>query len=128
MKQINIFELQSSVNRKKEMRVKVFSKILGKCHCKIKEAAKNELYLCHYNVPEYVVGLPIYNISDCIEYVVGQLEENGFVVEHVYSKYIIISWFPSNKLENNEHSDKNTLLLNYIPYKNTKGKFVLNVD
>jgi hypothetical protein len=75
-----------------------------------------------------VVGLPIYNINDCIEYVVGQLEENGFVVEHVYSKYIIISWFPSNKLENNEHSDKNTLLLNYIPYKNTKGKFVLNVD
>jgi hypothetical protein len=128
MNQLNIFELQNSVHRKKEIRISVFQSILVKCHTKITEAAKNELYLCHYHVPEYVMGLPLYNISDCTKYIMTQLQENGFTVEHVYHKCLIISWFPTNTIGEEIEDKDNSLYLNYIPYKNTKGKFILNVD
>ena len=132
MKQINIFELQNSVSKKKELRNNVFSKILSKCHTKIKEAAKQELYLCYYEVPRYVVGLPLYNLDDCINYMNTQLKENGFVVEQLYHRYLVISWFPKQHLEHTteppQTRNNNDLLLKYIPYKDTSGKFVLDVD
>jgi hypothetical protein len=132
MKQINIFELQNSVSKKKEMRKNVFLNILNKCHTKIKEAAKKELYLCHYEVPRYVLGLPLYNLDDCVNFISNELIQNGFVVERLYQKILIISWFPNYALENTteptEVSNNSDLLLKYIPYKDTSGKFVLNVD
>jgi hypothetical protein len=132
MKQINIFELQNSVSKKKELRKRVFITILNKCHAKIKEAAKNELYLCYYEVPRYVIGLPLYNLEDCIKFIINQLVDNGFVVEKVLNSCIVISWFPKYTLENKTEEldieNNNDLLLKYIPYKDSSGKFVLNVD
>ena len=132
MQQINIFELQNSVSSKKERRKNVFLTILNKCHSKIREAAKKELYLCHYEVPRYVVGLPLYNFDDCMKFIRSQLVQNGFVVEQLYHTYLLISWFPNYTLENATEtadvSNKSDLLLKYIPYKDTSGKFVLNVD
>lgn len=132
MKQINIFELQNSVSHKKELRKNVFLTILNKCHTKIKEAARNELYLCYYEVPRYVVGLPLYNLEDCIKFIINQLVQNGFVVEQLYNTYLVISWFPNNMMENKPEEinieKSNDMLLKYIPYKDSSGNFVLNVD
>jgi len=142
MKQINIFELQNSINQKENLRISVFQKILEKCHQKIKTAAVNEQYFVLFDVPQYIVGLPLYNLNKCIEYLINQLKENGFTVEHKVPKLLVVSWFPknsgtvNNRIEHQKNKplytdnsiDKNQLFLNYIPYKNEKGKFVLNVD
>lgn len=138
MKQINIFELQNTINKKKARRTNVYDNILLKCHMKIEEAAKKENYFCYYDVPEYVIGLPLYNITDCIEHVIDKLKENGFKVHYLFPKMIHISWYPNSEsqisqnqlLTSQSHQDpsKETLFLNYVPYVNKKGKFVLNVD
>lgn len=132
MKQINIYELQNTINKKENLRASIFQKVLSKCHTKIQNAASNEQYFVIYDVPEYVVGLPLYNLNKCIEYLVSQLKENGFTVEHKLPKLLVISWYP--KLTDvpdqgsTQTQDASQLFLNYIPYKNDKGKFVLNVD
>lgn len=154
MKQINIFELQNSINKKENLRISTYEKILERCHQKIKNAASNEQYFVIYDVPHYIVGLPLYNLNNCIEYLITQLKENGFKVEHRLPKFLIVSWYPTQSTnsitytnlnpnttpnndsipsyhQNNDTSssiDRNQLYLNYIPYKNDKGKFVLNVD
>lgn len=150
MKQLNIFELQNSIDRKKQHRNSIYESVLHKCHLKIKTAAHRELYEVFFDVPQYVVGLPLYNINNCLNYIMEHLENNGFKVTYMFPKLLKISWYPStpqtlttpssSSLSNHhqslhpttsipidDHNDPQ-LFLNYIPYKNEKGKFVLNID
>lgn len=132
MKQLNIFELQSSINKKKQNRNNIYENVLEKCHIKIKTAANKEQYECIYDVPQYIVGLPLYNINECIDFMVRQLNDNGFKVTYHFPKMLYISWFPPSKDETTvaqiEMKEDPALLMHYIPYKNDKGKFILNVD
>lgn len=162
MKQLNIFELQTSINKKKQNRISVYEEVLGKCHAKIQVAAHKEFYECIYDVPNYVVGLPLYNITECINHLIEQLKHNGFSVTYFFPKTLYISWRPKSalaiehtntdlptrnapgagphrqprpetltdisKIQSNYQEPDDSMLLNYIPYKNDKGKFVLNVD
>ncbi|QOI90276.1 hypothetical protein QKU58_gp055 [Pyramimonas orientalis virus] len=132
MKQLNIFELQNSINKKKQHRTNIYENVLEKCHTKIKTAANKEKYELFYDVPQYVVGLPLFNINECIDFIIKQLSNNGFEVKYHFPKMLHISWFPPKEIANkNEPSTNNAtpeLLMHYIPYKNDKGKFTLNVD
>jgi len=89
---LNIYELQKEISKKKERRTRSFDKVLEICHNKIKEASKKELTNIYFDVPEYVIGLPMYNLSNCIEHIVRCLKENGFHVQYYFPKYIYISW------------------------------------
>lgn len=155
MKQLNIFELQNSISQKKKHRVNVYESVLGKCHSKIQIAANKEKYECYYDVPQYVVGLPLFNINECVDFIITQLQTNGFRVNYYFPKLLHISWHPDQEKESSsrpksikhiEHSsnrnsldntppmpqyynqDPSAMMLHYIPYKNDKGKFVLNID
>lgn len=132
MKQLNIFELQNSINKKKQNRNNIYESVLEKCHIKIKTAANKEQYECIYDVPQYIVGLPLYNINECIDFMVRQLNDNGFKVTYHFPKMLYISWFPPSQevtaAAQIEMKEDPALLLHYIPYKNDKGKFILNVD
>lgn len=129
MKQLNIYELQNEINKKKEKRKEIFTKIIDRCHNKIKTAAKHEQYSVIYEIPEFIPGLPIYNFNDCREYVIKSLENNGFNVQYQFPKLLYISWFPKNQNLIDHNPDK--LLFNQqdlVPRKNSKGKFVLHFE
>ena len=129
MKQLNIFELQNSINKKKQNRTQIYENVLEKCHLKIKTAANQEKYECIYDVPQYIVGLPLYNINECMDFIINQLNENGFKVVYHFPKFLHISWYPpKEKTIQTEIKEDPALLMHYIPYKNEKGKFTLNVD
>ena len=100
MKQLNIFELQNSINKKKQNRTQIYENVLYKCHMKIKTAAKQEKYDCIYDVPQYIVGLPLYNINECMDYIINQLNDNGFNVKYYFPKFLHISWYPPKEKKN----------------------------
>ena len=133
MKQLNIFELQNSIDKKKQNRTNIYETVLEKCHMKIRTAANKEKYEFYYDVPQYVVGLPLFNINECIDFIMKQLTNNGFNVKYNFPKMLYISWFPPRQEEymgKKQIKEETTpaLLMHYIPYKNDKGKFTLNVD
>ena len=64
-----------------------FDKVLELCHNKIKDASTKELTKMYFDVPEYVIGLPMYNLSNCIEHIVRCLKQNGFHVIYYFPKY-----------------------------------------
>ena len=96
MKQLNILELHKNINEKANKRKQYFTTVLEKCHSKIRRASEKELYECIYDVPEFVVGLPVYKITDCIIFLFENLKENGFNVKYHYPKFLYISWKPVN--------------------------------
>jgi hypothetical protein len=129
MKQLNIFELQNSINKKKQYRTNVYESVLEKCHTKIKHAAIKEKYELYYDVPQYIVGLPLFNINQCIDFMIRNLSDNGFKVLYNFPKMLHISWYPpAEQIERKQLKQDPSLLMHLIPYKNEKGKFTLNVD
>ena len=133
MNHLNIFELYKSINDKKANKKNYFEQVLVKCHAKIKLAARMDFYACFFEVPEIVIGIPLYNITECITYIVDSLKSNGFVIRYLYPKTIYISWDPKiiNKT-NMENTANNINKLenydNYLLTNKSNGKFTLNVD
>lgn len=92
MKRLNIYELHGEMNRKKEHRMKSLDYVLERCHTKIRNASKKELSRTWFDVPEFIIGLPIYNLNDCIIHLMTSLNQNGFVVKYFFPKVLYISW------------------------------------
>lgn len=105
---LNIHELHYEMNLKKESRTKSFDVVLERCHNKIKLAAKKELSRTYFDVPEFILGLPVYKLNDCITHIYNNLKRSGFVVKYFFPKLIYISWdFSEINYENDKLQELN---------------------
>ena len=89
--------LESLYDKQKEvdnMRLTIYQKVLQRIHKKIEFTSKtkyNEQFL-FYIFPEYMVGVPRYNVNHCIIYCIDRLEKNGFVTKYTHPNVLFISW------------------------------------
>ena len=91
---INLEELYDRKKEVDQMRLQVYKKILYRIHNKIKITSRQryqEEYI-FYVVPEFVIGVPRYDVKHCIIYIMDQLEQNGFIVKYTHPNMIFISW------------------------------------
>lgn len=72
----------------------VFNKILNRIHNKIKITSRQKLQeqFCWFVVPEVMIGIPKYNQSDCIAYLIDKLKDNGFLCKYIHPNVLFISW------------------------------------
>ena len=91
---INIDDLYEKKHQDDLNRLSNYKKILSKIHTKIKLVSRQNKNIQHYwyIVPEVILGLPHYNNSDCIAYVMNELNESGFSVNYTHPNLIFISW------------------------------------
>ena len=92
MKKINIFELHRTINEKNQRKSECYEKVLEICHKKVTVAAENKKLRCMIQVPEYVYGYPLYNLNECIKFILKSMERNGFLVIYYFPKILYISW------------------------------------
>jgi len=92
MKKLNILELHRTINERQQRKNECFDKVLDLCHKKIVLQTEHSKLNCFYEVPLYIFGYPIYDISKCIEYLKMTLENEGFLVKYFFPKYLYISW------------------------------------
>ena len=72
---MNLDELFIQKKITEEHKIKMYQKILNRVHKKIKHASKqrgNEQFCC-YILPEFVLGVPIYDIAACNAYIIFNL-------------------------------------------------------
>jgi hypothetical protein len=88
-----------SVNElhKKEMeriqnRKQIYNKVGEKCFKKIKDTSLTNEKVCFFTLPEYIPGLPIYNMTECVMFLLNLLKEKGFKARYVDPFMIFISW------------------------------------
>lgn len=97
--QISISELYSMKNKKDKIKFNTFDVILGKCHAKIKNIAGQGGMNIFFEVPFVLLGYPLYDINECIDYIVDALRKNGLLVQilpHPNHNTIYISWKPTD--------------------------------
>ena len=81
---------------REEKKKEVYKKILKKIEKKIVLASASNFYECKYDVPTFIIGLPIYSVNNCKEYIKVKLEKNGFKVINIVNDTLLISWYPKD--------------------------------
>lgn len=91
-KKLNILDLHRTISSKQQKRVECFDKVLELCHKKILHHSENKKTRLFYEVPEFQLGYPLYDINECIQHVMAELKSNGFISTYYFPKYIYVSW------------------------------------
>lgn len=89
---MDIHKLIKNKEKKQDYKDELFKKILLQCHRRIEYSSNvGDLYSI-FTIPEYVVGFPLFNKSECCEYLIKSLNDNGFIVQSYSNNYIYITW------------------------------------
>ena len=61
---------------------------------KIKSVARlrNSDEFCFFVLPEFVLGIPRYDMASCTSYIIEKLKSNGFKVKYTHPNLLFISW------------------------------------
>lgn len=74
-----------------------FNKVFLKIEKKIILASAANYYYCWYSIPEFIIGLPMYSLKGCKEYIENELKKNKFKTEFFEPNIIFVNWFPEEK-------------------------------
>lgn len=80
--------LQKKINKRQE----AFDKVLDNVNIQIQKAANGSKLFCLYEVPDFLIGFPLYDINECIAYIINKLHDNGFYVRYYFPRILYVSW------------------------------------
>ena len=91
---LNLDELYERSRETSQTKIKTYQKILAHIHSRIKAISRqrNNNKFCMFVIPEFILGIPRYDIAECTNYVIEKLTENGFQVKYTYPNLLFISW------------------------------------
>ena len=93
MSLLNPARLRSEVEAREARKIKVFEHILEMCYNKITITnQQTDDCCCIFTCPSVVFGLPLFNLMDCIRFIMVKLVEKGFEVHLAIPNNIFISW------------------------------------
>ena len=92
MSQIDMKELYSTINQKTLRRMELYDSILKKCHSRILYNSNLQRIYCFYQIPEFVIGTPLYDIIELRNYVMNSLKTNGFDILYIEPNWLFIYW------------------------------------
>ena len=91
---LNLDELYERTRETSQTKIKTYQKILARIHTRIKAISRqrNNNKFCMFVIPEFILGIPRYDIAECTNYVIEKLTENGFQIKYTYPNLLFISW------------------------------------
>lgn len=89
---LNVFELNRSRDEKTIRKVETYRQVLTRVHSKIRGSSEKGYSFCFYQVPPFILGVPIYDLGACCEYIIDRLYKNGLVVVFTRPNNFFISW------------------------------------
>jgi hypothetical protein len=88
----SVHEINRFIEDKKRQKFAVFEKLFDQCQKHILKYATNEKYRCFFTVPEFIIGLPLYNLNAAILYIIDKLHTKGFLVKYYHPNILYICW------------------------------------
>lgn len=88
----NVVDVYKDISERKRKRKESFKHVLRMCQKQIRNVANKDRLKCVFTVPEFIAGIPIFNVTDCTDFVKTELEKAGFAVTYYYPNLLFISW------------------------------------
>lgn len=89
---VTAIELQRALSKRRHRDVLGHVVILSSCYGKIGRVAGIDGTSCIFEVPEFVIGVPPYDLSRAVSHVIASLERNGYEVSYMFPRALLISW------------------------------------
>lgn len=88
----NARDVSRVVQEKRASQFEHFSKVLRLCQVEISKCVDLGYTHCIFEVPSFLVGHPLYDINECIVYVLRKLQEHEYHVSYYFPNTIYITW------------------------------------
>lgn len=94
LEKINLDDLYEKKKTQDQAKLFTYNKILSRLHAKIKLTARQHVdqQFCWFVVPEIILGVAHYDHFGCVEYIIEQLQKNGFRIQYTHPNLLLISW------------------------------------
>ena len=92
---VNAKDLVKKQKKKDKEKNIIYQKVFERIDKKILMASGQNFYQCLYEIPEFMLGLPLYNLHECIIYIDKKLKENGFKTMWNNNE-VLIDWEPED--------------------------------
>ena len=84
-------ELVKAQKERDKLKDNIYKKIYKRIEHKITLASASNLYECWYEIPEFILNIPLYDMEDCKQYIMRKLYNNEFKTGCLHNN-IWISW------------------------------------
>lgn len=87
-------ELIKVQKERESIKYKTFDKILKNIEKKILMASSVNEYYTWFEIPSFIIGMPLYNFNECKIKIIKDLKKNGFEIDEYETNLILVKWFP----------------------------------
>ncbi len=70
----------------------MYDSVLRKVHCRIETVSARKETVCLFQIPGFLLGMPLYDPYQCCGYVLQRLKTDGFVVSYMHPNTLRIDW------------------------------------
>jgi hypothetical protein len=85
-------DLLKEQKARESRKIVTFEKIYIILEKKILYASQGDIYHIWYEIPNFILGLPLYSVKDCKDYLEKKLKDNGFNTTFLEPNILIIKW------------------------------------
>ena len=128
MSSLDISNLYNKINERNTKILEKFDDILKKVHNRILYNANLEKTYCFFQIPEFIIGVPLYNVNDLKNYLITSLKKDRFTLFYVEPNWLFISWELNNlkKPKEKQKQTKKTGDYKLIDEYKPSGNFLYN--
>jgi hypothetical protein len=92
MSQLNIKDLYATINEKTLKRMEIYDSVLQKCHKRIQYNSTLQRTYCFFQIPEFIIGVPLFNAQEMKTYLMNTLTTNGFQLLYIEPNWLFVHW------------------------------------
>lgn len=112
--QLQADALYGDIQKRDNSRLKVYNTILTHVHTRIRVTTKapNNTQQTTFILPEFIPGVPRFDMKECVLYIVWNLRSSGFDVKYTHPNLLWISWQKQERKYRLEESPVTKTLVN----------------
>jgi len=104
---LSINQLHKEIEERMEKKKNVYQKILELCHQRINNTnKKNNDCHCFFSCPSFMFGIPLYNVTNCVIFIMEDLTQKGFQIQYTHPNLLYISWKVNTKDKSSTFNQK----------------------
>ena len=91
---LNLDDLYKQKKLTHDHKIKIYQRVLARVHSKIKTTSRmrGSEKFTFFLLPEFILGVPRYDMAECTSFVMEKLIDNGFMIKYTHPNLLFISW------------------------------------